>query len=738
MGPNITNLDQLENGDAIAFWNSGRSAYIFLDRKDGKPAYMMRTALSLGEESSSNYYFIVNKTDNGKYTFQDKNGQYIPVFGKSENPRPSETAGEFTITPSGDKWLIQNPDGTYFNGNGNNAEFVGWNEAGSNSLYEIRKVTLQTATSYTFNFVDENGASISSAQLTTASSTLTIPTVAFYKPIKATSNGQEIAITENTISTASVVDNTITVVCTESLPFTITTDMSNATWYFLRMHNNNNKGFVKYDATAGKLVSFKEANINLFDNTQLWCITGSLKDGVKVYNKAYPELAMTVAEGQVNMTTDGTAWILTNSKPQDPSGLDNAFCLKSGSNYINYNSQTGAIAYWSSNDDGSSFVAMPYADQIEVIATELENSINSIPAQAVGAPKDLAAAKAAIEAFRTNPTEENYNAVQTALNESEKITFEPNKYYRLESVYSRGKYMEIQNGSATASTLNKANASQIWNFSSIDDTHYNMSAQGVYTIAATKGSTPITTTTESADASQYSFNSREKIAQFGITPTNGLELHYNGGSNIVGWNGGNGSSWYIIQAKDINVTIGKTGYATVNYPFAVQIPQNITAYTGSIDTENKTFTLSKITDGIIPANTPVVLEGTPDTYTLTILANDATTSEVTKSLSGTLLSENISTEINAYILGNGTQGIGFYQMNTDDRTLGANKAYLALSASMSGVRSITIGGPTTGIEDTVAEGAAAEEYYDLQGRRVMNPTKGIYVTKSGKKVIFNK
>ena len=77
-------------------------------------------------------------------------------------------------------------------------------------------------------------------------------------------------------------------------------------------------------------------------------------------------------------------------------------------------------------------------------------------------------------------------------------------------------------------------------------------------------------------------------------------------------------------------------------------------------------------------------------------------------------------------------------MSADDRTLGANKAYLALPASMNHVRSITIGGPTTGIEDTVTDGTQAEEYYDLQGRRVLNPTKGIYVTKSGKKVLFNK
>ena len=29
-----------------------------------------------------------------------------------------------------------------------------------------------------------------------------------------------------------------------------------------------------------------------------------------------------------------------------------------------------------------------------------------------------------------------------------------------------------------------------------------------------------------------------------------------------------------------------------------------------------------------------------------------------------------------------------------------------------------------------------EEFFDLQGRRVMKPSKGIFVTKSGKKVLF--
>ena len=164
----------------------------------------------------------------------------------------------------------------------------------------------------------------------------------------------------------------------------------------------------------------------------------------------------------------------------------------------------------------------------------------------------------------------------------------------------------------------------------------------------------------------------------------------------------------------------------------------MTAYIGTANAEDGVFTLKKIEDGIIPANTPVVLEGAADTYPLSILADNTDAPITGNDLSGSTVFKAVDATANAYILGKGDSGIGFYQMSADDRTLGSNKAYLELPASMSHIRSITIGGPTTGIEDTVAEGAEAEEYYDLQGRRVLNPTKGIYVTKSGKKVLINK
>ena len=200
-------------------------------------------------------------------------------------------------------------------------------------------------------------------------------------------------------------------------------------------------------------------------------------------------------------------------------------------------------------------------------------------------------------------------------------------------------------------------------------------------------------------------------------------------------------AWIIEEVTDAELQltreIGNTGYATLAAPVTLNIPAGVKAYTVTVDEAQETAILEEVSE-VIPAGTAVVLkkEGTESSFDFTYAPEGST--ENSNSLVGVYKTTNITTDINAYILGNGSEGIGFYQMSADDRTLGSNKAYLELPASMSHIRSITIGGPTTGIEDTVAEGAEAEEYYDLQGRRVMNPVKGIYVTKSGKKVLFNK
>lgn len=48
----------------------------------------------------------------------------------------------------------------------------------------------------------------------------------------------------------------------------------------------------------------------------------------------------------------------------------------------------------------------------------------------------------------------------------------------------------------------------------------------------------------------------------------------------------------------------------------------------------------------------------------------------------------------------------------------------------------SFGNEVTGIDNVNATAPAAKKYYDLQGRRVLYPAKGIFVTEDGQKVLF--
>ena len=145
------------------------------------------------------------------------------------------------------------------------------------------------------------------------------------------------------------------------------------------------------------------------------------------------------------------------------------------------------------------------------------------------------------------------------------------------------------------------------------------------------------------------------------------------------------------------------------------------------------LTLTVVPDREIPANKAVILKSSAATITLT----PATT---TQTLSGNQLQGTTSSMSgaagNIYVLNKGTNGVGFYKLASDG-TIGANKAYLTYSAPTA-TRGYFLFDETTGIEmPTVEDGNADAVFYDLQGRRVQNPTKGLYIV-NGKKVFINK
>ena len=178
-------------------------------------------------------------------------------------------------------------------------------------------------------------------------------------------------------------------------------------------------------------------------------------------------------------------------------------------------------------------------------------------------------------------------------------------------------------------------------------------------------------------------------------------------------------------------TADEYAYSTVYLPFAVDVPQGVEAFTGSLSEGEgeTTLRLTSIADGVIPARTAVVLRGTTDGSLALVPATATGTAVEANALQGTL-DASATTPANTYALsGAFAEGIGFYPYT-------AGKAYLTLTAAQAVQKlSFSFGQGTTGI-DAIEAGAAdkAATWYDLSGRRVDNPTKGVYIV-NGKKVI---
>jgi hypothetical protein len=90
-----------------------------------------------------------------------------------------------------------------------------------------------------------------------------------------------------------------------------------------------------------------------------------------------------------------------------------------------------------------------------------------------------------------------------------------------------------------------------------------------------------------------------------------------------------------------------------------------------------------------------------------------------------------------YKLANGTNGLGWYWGATEGAAFesGAHKAWMFIDKSSSARGFIRMFNEPTGVNEvTVKKEDVKGTYYDLSGRRVMNPTKGLYIV-NGKKIL---
>lgn len=193
------------------------------------------------------------------------------------------------------------------------------------------------------------------------------------------------------------------------------------------------------------------------------------------------------------------------------------------------------------------------------------------------------------------------------------------------------------------------------------------------------------------------------------------------------------AAWNLVEVSSVKLTVGETGYATAYFPFAVTIPAGVTAYTVAAAADGEA-TLKKLS-GTIPAHTGVVLSGTANTPCTFEIAADAAAVDGNNMLEGMTIATEVPAETKAYILANGSEGVGFYRLSESDRTIAANKAYLIVDDAAEPVFSLKLDGGLTGINGVEVSAGADAPVYDLQGRRLPQvPEKGIYI-QNGKKIM---
>ena len=188
----------------------------------------------------------------------------------------------------------------------------------------------------------------------------------------------------------------------------------------------------------------------------------------------------------------------------------------------------------------------------------------------------------------------------------------------------------------------------------------------------------------------------------------------------------------VAPTTDV-VSIVNASYATFAGRYALNYSGvGVTAYKAKVN--GSSVTLTEVTDGIVPAETAVVLAGANNTYNVPIVKTIGATDfsdNILKVSDGTVKG-NGST---IYALGNKSHGVGFYKV-ANDVQVPAGKAYLVVSGiSVKEYLPFDFGDGADGINEVNgSELMVNGPVYDLQGRRVQKPSKGLYIV-NGKKIL---
>ncbi|MBP3788334.1 MAG: hypothetical protein J6I52_01790 [Prevotella sp.] len=190
-----------------------------------------------------------------------------------------------------------------------------------------------------------------------------------------------------------------------------------------------------------------------------------------------------------------------------------------------------------------------------------------------------------------------------------------------------------------------------------------------------------------------------------------------------------------VHPTNVAVTLGSNGYATyANNVYPLDLT-SAKAYKAAVDSSKVKFTLF---EQAVPAGTGMLVEGTPS-GTVNLPIADASTAvtgnEFLVNASGAVFDAESGYNYFALIKDSNPLTFGTFAPGT--LAFPANKTYLKVAAS-AGARLLAVFGDdeTTGISQMESGKLNIENaVYNLNGQRVAQPTKGLYIV-GGKKVMM--
>lgn len=191
----------------------------------------------------------------------------------------------------------------------------------------------------------------------------------------------------------------------------------------------------------------------------------------------------------------------------------------------------------------------------------------------------------------------------------------------------------------------------------------------------------------------------------------------------------------LIQTCE-NVTITSAGWATLYTPYALDFStvEGLEAYTATVS--DNTVTLTKVDN--VPAGTGVVLKGEAKDYNIPVTANSETEKGSLEGSATEATAYDAFSGYKLYMLKKVGDNVQFVPMTSG--SLAKGKAYLKIEQDNAGsgeakALSVVFVNEPTGIKSVNSDETKVNGIYDLQGRRVSQPTKGLYIV-NGKKVVI--